>query len=87
MAVITDHMKDEQAEFHDAYILHHSDENRSKKRRCAFIARLPVKKILSLLILKAPKKVRTFSCHVCVFVRACMFVCMCVCFKNEACMF
>ena len=43
MAVITDHMKDEQAEFHDAYILHHSDENRSKKRRCAFIARLPVK--------------------------------------------
>ena len=32
-------MKDDQAEFHDAYILHHSDENRSKKRRCAFIAR------------------------------------------------
>ena len=30
---------DDQAEFHDAYILHHSDENRSQKRRCAFIAR------------------------------------------------
>merc|ERR1719381_270123 len=33
-------LKRGQAEFHDAFILHHSDENRSKdQRRCAFIAR------------------------------------------------
>jgi len=32
-------LKRGQAEFHDAYILHHSDENRSNNRRCAFIAR------------------------------------------------
>jgi len=32
-------LKRGQAEFHDAYILHHSDENRSQRRRCAFIAR------------------------------------------------
>jgi len=32
-------MKRGEAQFHDAYILHHSDENNSEKRRCAWIAR------------------------------------------------